>query len=132
MARKVLVQLVDDLDGKELGDAGQTVSFSLDGTTFEIDLSEKNAETFRKVLTPYVEAARKVGFRSASSARRSANKTSQAASKGNGGAGGISDINERKAIREWAVEKGLMEADARGRIKGTIIDQYRAEKAAAS
>ena len=40
MAQKVQVLLVDDLDG---GEATETVAFSLDGTTYEIDLSSDNA-----------------------------------------------------------------------------------------
>ena len=44
MAQQVNVVLVDDLDGSE---AGETVVFGLDGTTYEIDLSEKNAKKLR-------------------------------------------------------------------------------------
>ena len=40
MAQKVQVVLIDDLDG---GDATETVTFGLDGATYEIDLSEQNA-----------------------------------------------------------------------------------------
>lgn len=32
--------------------------FSLDGTTYEIDLTAKNASDLRKAFRPYVEAAR--------------------------------------------------------------------------
>ena len=41
MARKVQVLLVDDLDG---GAADETVSFALDGASYEIDLSSDNAK----------------------------------------------------------------------------------------
>ncbi len=46
MARKVLVEMVDDIDG---GVANQTVPFSLDGVSYEIDLSDSPAanRTFR-------------------------------------------------------------------------------------
>jgi hypothetical protein len=40
MAQITQVTLVDDLDG---GEAAESVSFSLDGKTYEIDLSEKHA-----------------------------------------------------------------------------------------
>jgi len=40
MAQKVTVELEDDLDGSP---ADETVRFGLDGTEYEIDLSEKNA-----------------------------------------------------------------------------------------
>ena len=56
MAREVIEKLVDDLDG---GEATETVSFALDGTSYEIDLSKKNAAAFRKVFDRYVKAARR-------------------------------------------------------------------------
>ena len=46
MAQKVQVILVDDIDG---GAADETVSFSLDGVSYEIDLSTTNAAN-RNVL----------------------------------------------------------------------------------
>jgi hypothetical protein len=52
MAQRVQVQMVDDLDGSE---ASQTVPFSLDGVTYEIDLSEENASALRD---EHVEGAR--------------------------------------------------------------------------
>ena len=61
MAQKVQVILVDDMDG---GSADETVSFSLDGVSYEIDLSTKNAAAFRDSLAQYVGTARKVGGRS--------------------------------------------------------------------
>ena len=48
MAQKVQVILVDDIDG---GEADETVSFSLDGVSYEIDLSESNATELRDALT---------------------------------------------------------------------------------
>ena len=56
MAREVIEKLIDDLDGSE---ATETVTFGLDGTTYEIDLNKKNAAALRKALEPYVKAARK-------------------------------------------------------------------------
>ena len=44
MAQKVQVILVDDMDG---GAAEETVSFSLDGVSYELDLSKKNAAKLR-------------------------------------------------------------------------------------
>ncbi|MFD1046748.1 histone-like nucleoid-structuring protein Lsr2 [Kibdelosporangium lantanae] len=43
MAQRVTVQMVDDLDGTAADDVS-TVSFALDGVSYEIDLSEANAE----------------------------------------------------------------------------------------
>ncbi|MEU0092949.1 Lsr2 family protein, partial [Kribbella sp. NPDC006257] len=47
MAQRVQVVLEDDLDG---GKADETVTFGLDGSTYEIDLSKKNAAKLRDAL----------------------------------------------------------------------------------
>src|SRR4051812_50119181 len=64
MAQKVQVILVDDVDG---GEASETVSFSLDGVSYEIDVSESNAGALRDALAPWVGHARRVGGRSGGS-----------------------------------------------------------------
>ena len=61
MAKKVTVTLVDDFDGE--GAADETVEFSVDGVTYEIDLSAKNAKALRNDLKKWVEAGRRVGGR---------------------------------------------------------------------
>jgi sRNA-binding protein len=105
MAQKVQVLLVDDLDGSE---ATETVSFGLDGNTYEIDLSSANASKLRKELSQYVEHARK----STSAARRRRART---------GAG-----REQSArIREWAMAHGY-EVNKRGRIPANIVAEYEA------
>ena len=58
MAQKITVALEDDLDG---GQADETVRFGLGGTDYEIDLSKKNANAFRRQLAPFIEHARKAG-----------------------------------------------------------------------
>jgi Lsr2 len=57
LARYVMTRLVDDLDGSE---AVTTMSFSLDGLSYEIDLSESHLVAFQQALAPFVTAARKV------------------------------------------------------------------------
>lgn len=54
MAKKVTVTLVDDFDGS--GAADETVEFGLDGVTYEIDLSTKNATKLRGDLKQWVAA----------------------------------------------------------------------------
>lgn len=115
MARKVSVILVDDLDGKELdSESAETVSFSLDGVAYEIDLSTQNGKKLRDALGKFVAAGRKVGKVSAAG-RRSAN----------GAARTNADRDDAKAARAWAVDKGLMKEDSRGRIPNAIMEQYR-------
>ncbi|NKY87760.1 histone-like nucleoid-structuring protein Lsr2 [Nocardia veterana] len=59
MAKKVILELIDDFDGKSK--AEETVSFSLDGVEYEIDLSNKNARKLRSAFEQWTDPARKVG-----------------------------------------------------------------------
>ena len=70
MAQKVVVSLVDDLDESE---ADETVEFGIDGMTYEIDLSEKNAAALRGEFADFLAHARRTaGRRSASTASTAA------------------------------------------------------------
>lgn len=105
MAQKTTVELIDDLDGKP---AAETVPFGLDGVTYEIDLSDKNAKALRKAIEPFVGSARRVGGRVT---RGTAKKVET----------GV----DNKAVRAWAESNGF-EVSARGRISSEIIEKYRA------
>jgi hypothetical protein len=113
MARKVEVHLIDDLDGSI---AEESVRFSLDGVSYEIDLSKKNAGKLRTSLDPYLKAAQKLG--------RAPSVRTATRSAGRGAAPSNRDQNQ--AIREWAQSKGI-EISGRGRIKQEIVDRYNAE-----
>lgn len=113
MAQKVQVLLVDDLDG---GEASETVGFSLDGTSYEIDLSEKNADELRDTFAKYVGAARKAG-------RPSSGGSGSGRSSGRARSSTAMDRDQAAAIRSWAKKQGLQVSD-RGRIPATIIEQY--------
>lgn len=109
MAQRTLVQLVDDLDGKPLEDGkGETVTFSLDSTDYEIDLNEENASELRDALSPYVKAARRVGGRR----RRARNP-----------GGARRDSAQLKDVREWAKAHGHKVSD-RGRIPRSVMEAY--------
>ncbi len=61
MAKRVVVRLTDDLSGAEIpAGKGETVTFDLDGRSYEIDLTAKNANMLRNALRPYLEAGRPV------------------------------------------------------------------------
>ncbi|ANH38119.1 Nucleoid-associated protein Lsr2 [Nocardioides dokdonensis FR1436] len=111
MAQKVQIILEDDLDGSE---AHETVSFALDGTSYEIDLTEENAATMRDAFARYVGHARKVSGTRRSGARRS----SPSAAGGSNGSG-----SNAKEIREWARERG-MEVSERGRVSAEVREAY--------
>lgn len=106
VAQKVQVLLVDDLDG---GEADETVTFALDGKTYEIDLTTANADKLRGLLDPYVKGGRRTGGR-ASGGRGKARAAS----------GGSQDT---AAIRAWAKENGY-EVNDRGRVPATIREAY--------
>jgi hypothetical protein len=101
MAQKVQIILEDDLDG---GEAEETVTFGLDGSQYEIDLSTKNAEKLRKAMTAYVGAARRVSGKSTRQSKR------------NGGPA-------PKDVREWAQQNGY-EVPDRGRIPQDVREAY--------
>ncbi|SFO13391.1 Lsr2 protein [Geodermatophilus obscurus] len=116
MARKVQVILSDDLD--EDVPADETVSFSLDGTNYEIDLSEKNAGELRDAFSRYVQAARKVSR--GGGGRASGGGRSRAT-----GGGGRMDREQAGAIRDWARKNGHNVSD-RGRIPASVVEAYEA------
>ena len=61
MAQRLEVRITDDISGALIRPGrGETVTFSLDGKSYEIDLTAKNATQLRKALRPYVEAGRPV------------------------------------------------------------------------
>lgn len=101
MAQKVQVLLVDDVDG---GEASETISFSLDGVSYEIDLSDQNAAQLRERLAPWVGSARRVGGR---------RQTTSTGKKRD-------DLDE---IRQWARENGYTVSD-RGRVAQDIVTAY--------
>lgn len=112
MARRIVHQLVDDIDGTVLGiGEGETVHFSLNNTAYEIDLTSENADALREALEPYISAARRAS--SASGARGGASRKRSAGSP------------ETAAIREWATANGYTVSE-RGRIAGPVVDAYRA------
>ena len=105
MAQKITVALEDDLDG---GPADETVRFGLGSTDYEIDLSTKNANAFRRQLAPFIEHARKTGR----GQRRRPGRTASS--------------RERSAdIRAWAKDQGITVSD-RGRISASVAEQYEA------
>jgi hypothetical protein len=114
VAKRTVQMLIDDIDG---GDADETITFALDGTQYEIDLSKQNAAKLREALAPYVGSGTRTG-RGAVSAGRSTATRGRGAVK--------ADRDQNRAIREWAQAKGLEVSD-RGRIKQEIVDRYNTE-----
>lgn len=95
MAKTVIVKLTDDLDGSA---AEETVTFGLDGKSFEIDLSKRNANALRKLLQPYIEQSRHVG-RSAARGRQPRGATGRSATTT---LFSQLDAEEKDRFRAWA------------------------------
>ena len=107
MAKRTSYLLVDDIDGAELDSAdGSSVSFGIDGVTYEIDLSNANAEQLREALAPYISAGRRGGGKPAK--RRSARSSLRT-----------------DEIRAWGREQGYTVSD-RGRIPQAVVRAYNA------
>lgn len=110
MVQRIQILLEDDLDGS---DASETVSFAMDGVTYEIDLNDSNAAKLRADLGPFILKARRSG-------RARTAVTS-------GRAGGKTDRAQLTAMREWARKKGYKVSD-RGRVSQEIQDAYNAQR----
>ncbi len=119
MAQKVQVMLVDDIDG---GPADETVTFALDGVTYEIDLTKSHAAELRDAMASYVGAGRRVSGRSGSAGSGS---RPQRSTRGRSTAGSGNDTG---AIRAWAREQGIAVND-RGRLSSSLVEKYQAAHA---
>lgn len=102
MARHIIEQITDDIDGSSNAD---TYSFAWQGTEYTIDLSNKNFKALDKALKPYLDAATKV------SGRRKNTANSKTPRKN------LADI------RAWAKSQNLEVAD-RGRMSSEIVRAY--------
>jgi Lsr2 len=94
MAKTVIVKLTDDIDG---GDAEETVYFSLDGKSYEIDVNSENAGRVRAAFEPFIAKGRASG----SAAR------TRTARPSNGGSGEKTlfsqlSVEEKARFRAWA------------------------------
>jgi hypothetical protein len=110
MAQQTIVKLTDDIDGS---DAEGTVEFSLDGVSYEIDLSKSNAAKLRDALANYVSHARRTGGR----------RRGGGGGRTTGGSRPGVDREQNAAIREWARKRGMKVSD-RGRIPAEVLESY--------
>lgn len=103
MSQRVAVTVTDDLDGTE---GASPVSFGLDGTEYEIDLSPEHKAGMRAQLAEYIDHARKA--------------TGRYRDRRNSRTRGHS-----KEVRAWARQHGIAVSE-RGRIPVEVVDQYEA------
>ena len=110
MAKKTIIEYVDDLDGKkvELDDL-VIKEFTVDGIVYRLEVRVSNAEKFDAQLAKWVGAATRVGGR----------KNTRAKIVGGG------SPDQTKAIREWANANGYA-VSSRGRISADIVEAFEA------
>lgn len=110
MAKKTIIEYVDDLDGKkvELDDL-VIKEFTIDGVVYRLEVRVSNAEKFDAQLAKWVGAATRVGGR----------KNTRAKIVGGG------SPDQTKAIREWATANGYS-VSSRGRISADIVEAFEA------
>lgn len=110
MAKHIVEKITDDIDGTE---GAQTVAFSLRGDSYEIDLSDANAEKLEVALALFITKARPVR-QSAPRGRRLSVSGARKVSR-----------EESAKIRQWARAHGLSVSE-RGRIAADIVEKYEA------
>ncbi|MDR0990629.1 MAG: Lsr2 family protein [Propionibacteriaceae bacterium] len=101
MAKLKTVVFVDDIDGSP---ADHTVSFTVDGVSYQIDLSDEHAAALHEDFDKWVKKARRVSGRKTTGRRSSSSE----------------DVS---AIREWAQANGV-DVSARGRISAKVRQAY--------
>jgi nucleoid-associated protein Lsr2 len=105
MAQRVVVRLTDDLSGAEIpAGRGETVTFSLDDRSYEIDLTAKNANGLRTVLRPYIDAGRPP-----TASRRRPVRTRVP--------------SDTRTVKQWARANGYQVRD-RGRIPNAVMAAF--------
>lgn len=106
MVQKVSYVLIDDVDG---GEAVESVTFGLDGVSYEIDLSQENASKLRDALAVWIGSARRSSARRGAAAAKAAPRSA----------------SDAAAIREWAAANGHT-VSPRGRIPAQVRAAYEA------
>lgn len=106
VAQRIKTFFVSDLSGEELGETANTVKFGYQGVSYEIDLSQEEADEFAEVMDRYVSVARRIGGR-----RQSGSAASPGPSR------------DLSAVREWARQNGYT-VSSRGRIPNQVLEAY--------
>lgn len=109
MAKKEIIQIIDDIDGAVLDDY-ETIRWSVDGKSYEFDTSPEHADEFRKAIEPYLSVSRVISGRTAPVKRVTTGTRSK---------------EQTQAIRDWANKNGYTVSD-RGRIPLHVIEAFEA------
>lgn len=115
MAKRVLVQLVDDIDDQPIESGGEHITFAVNGNAYEIDLRDDHALEFRRKFDYYISKSKRV--RNTSTRQSVETPSARSAIQ--------RDPAQTRAIREWATANG-MNVSARGRIPAEIERAFEA------
>lgn len=102
--KKTHVVLVDDIDGTPAKD---TVTFTFQGVTYEIDLSEEHVSEISADFEKWISSSRRIGGRAIRGSRVASSAT----------------LSRAGEIRAWATKNGIHVSD-RGRIPADIVAKF--------
>ncbi|PKY65835.1 hypothetical protein CYJ25_07475 [Schaalia turicensis] len=102
--KKTHVVLVDDIDGTPAKD---TVTFSFQGVTYEIDLSEEHISEMSADFEKWISSSRRISGRAIRGSRVASSTA----------------LSRAGEIRAWATKNGIHVSD-RGRIPADIVAKF--------
>lgn len=110
---KEIEVIIDDLD--KTTEAVETIKFSVNGTSYEIDLSERSLRRFELALAPFVNAARSESKAKPKTAAKRSTKRRPAKKTGPSDA----------IVRTWAHANGV-EVNKTGRVPKAVREAFEA------
>jgi hypothetical protein len=110
MATRTTMQLIDDVDG--MSNATERIVFTLEGATYEIDLSTDHAHRLRAGLDVFIQHARRTGKQTVGH-RDNFRRTTL--------------TPDHRIIRAWALDDGHP-VPASGRISPAVLRAYQAAR----
>ena len=118
MAKQYVIELTDDIDGTAIAEGtGESISFSVNGVDYSIDLEDKNATEFHRKRDYSIQHAERVGGRQRKPATPRPSAVAESAPSTRRGP------EQTRAIREWANANGYT-VNSRGRIPAEVVEAY--------
>jgi hypothetical protein len=115
--KQTIISLIDDVDG---GEADETVSFALDGVSYEVDLSSANGDLLRAALAKFITNGRRAAKGTVVSINRPAKQATVARA----------DREQTRAMREWINQQVPGAVRDKGRIPVKMMDAFHANNPA--
>ncbi|AYR03187.1 Lsr2-like DNA bridging protein [Gordonia phage Octobien14] len=121
MARKEVLEITDDYDGKMIGpdEEWSPVPFVVNGTAYQLDLRAANQERFQKDMDKWINRATKVGR----APKVGGSKPKPASTSSESGL-------DLSVVRAWANNNGYTVSE-KGRVPKHVMEAYEASEAAA-